>query len=95
MTFEALRTVYARVLSDHVAAIEHVGSTAVTGLAAKPIIDIDVVIRSRDAITEVVNRLAAVGYRHQGDLGVLSSGDISCFGTGSGPIPDGLPSTAP
>jgi GrpB-like predicted nucleotidyltransferase (UPF0157 family) len=70
MTFEALRTVYASVLSGHVAAIEHVGSTAVTGLAAKPIIDIDVVIRSRDALAEVVSRLAAVGYRHQGDLGV-------------------------
>lgn len=70
LTFEALRTVYARLLSGHVAAIEHVGSTAVPGLAAKPIIDIDVVIPSRDALTEVVSRLASVGYRHQGDLGV-------------------------
>jgi GrpB-like predicted nucleotidyltransferase (UPF0157 family) len=70
MMFEALRGVYARVLGGHVEAIEHVGSTAVTGLAAKPIIDIDVVIRSRDALTDVVSRLGAVGYRHQGDLGV-------------------------
>ena len=70
IVFEVLGMVYARVLRGHVVAIEHVGSTAVTGLAAKPIIDIDVVIQSRDALTEVVSRLASVGYRHQGDLGV-------------------------
>ena len=51
-------------------AIEHVGSTAVPGLAAKPIIDIDVVLISAIDLPGVIARLAAVGYEHRGDLGV-------------------------
>lgn len=50
--------------------IEHVGSTAVVGLAAKPIIDIDVIVPSRDALPDAVARLAGLGYVHQGDKGV-------------------------
>jgi GrpB-like predicted nucleotidyltransferase (UPF0157 family) len=50
--------------------IEHVGSTAVPGLAAKPIIDLDVVIASRDHLPAVIRRLRPLGYHHEGDLGV-------------------------
>jgi GrpB-like predicted nucleotidyltransferase (UPF0157 family) len=50
---------------------EHVGSTAVTGLAAKPIIDLDVVVASPGDLPEVIRRLGTLGYVHQGDLGVL------------------------
>lgn len=49
--------------------IEHVGSTSVEGLAAKPIIDIDVVISSED-FPAVVKGLAAIGYQHEGNLGI-------------------------
>jgi GrpB-like predicted nucleotidyltransferase (UPF0157 family) len=51
-------------------AIEHVGSTSVRGLAAKPIIDVDVVIRSYAAFSEVRDRLERFGYIHRGALGV-------------------------
>lgn len=50
--------------------VDHVGSTAVPGLAAKPIIDMDVVVATSDHISEAIERLAAVGYRWRGDLGV-------------------------
>lgn len=50
--------------------IEHVGSTAVVGLDAKPIVDIDVVMRSDDDLWEVATALAELGYTHLGDLGV-------------------------
>lgn len=50
--------------------VEHVGSTSVPGLPAKPIIDIDVVIESYDVFPEVVRRLAAIGYSHAGDQGI-------------------------
>ena len=52
------------------AAIEHVGSTAVVGLAAKPIIDMDVLLASGDALPAAIERLANLGYIHQGDLGI-------------------------
>ena len=50
--------------------IEHVGSTAVPGLSAKPIIDIDVVIKDYSAFDDVVSALGNIGYIHEGDLGI-------------------------
>jgi GrpB-like predicted nucleotidyltransferase (UPF0157 family) len=51
--------------------IDHVGSTSVPGLAAKPIIDMDIVVASDDDVPPVIERLAAIGYRWVGDLGVV------------------------
>ncbi|HTB86732.1 MAG TPA: GrpB family protein [Steroidobacteraceae bacterium] len=50
--------------------VEHIGSTAVPGLAAKPIIDLDVVLASVADLAEAIDRLSAIGYSHEGDLGV-------------------------
>lgn len=50
--------------------IEHVGSTAVPGMAAKPIIDIDIVMRD-GKFEQIKNRLIAAGYEYRGDQGVL------------------------
>ena len=51
-------------------AIHHVGSTSVPGMVAKPIIDLDVVIQNRAVLPEVIELLEAIGYRHEGDLGI-------------------------
>ena len=50
-------------------AIEHVGSTSVSGLSAKPIIDIDVVVRADD-VQAAIQALAGIGYNHEGNLGI-------------------------
>ena len=50
--------------------IEHVGSTSVPGLAAKPVIDLDLVIPSMEAFHAVKEALEEAGYRHEGDLGI-------------------------
>jgi GrpB-like predicted nucleotidyltransferase (UPF0157 family) len=50
--------------------LEHVGSTSVPGLRAKPIVDACIVVASRRDIPHVVKALAKVGYAHRGDLGV-------------------------
>ena len=52
--------------------IEHVGSTSVRGLSAKPIIDIDVVIKDYSVFDAVVHALEAIGYHHEGDLGITA-----------------------
>ena len=44
--------------------VEHVGSTAVPGLAAKPIIDILVGLRSLEDAKECITRLEAIGYEY-------------------------------
>lgn len=68
--FEALRKRIAAALGEMAAAIQHVGSTAVPGLAAKPIIDIDVLLACETNLPAAIDRLASVGYLHQGDLGI-------------------------
>jgi GrpB-like predicted nucleotidyltransferase (UPF0157 family) len=49
--------------------VEHVGSTAVPGLPAKPVIDLDVVVEPAD-VAEAIRRLSGLRYVHRGDLGV-------------------------
>jgi GrpB-like predicted nucleotidyltransferase (UPF0157 family) len=59
-----------RALGEIALGIEHVGSTAVPGLSAKPVIDIDVVVRSTHDLSAAIKRLETLGYRHEGDKGV-------------------------
>jgi len=68
--FELLRSRVAAKLGALTAAIDHIGSTAIPGLAAKPIIDIDVLLHSVADLPEAIRRLAILGYQHRGDLGV-------------------------
>ncbi len=67
--FARIRAELLAALGDAALAVEHVGSTSVPGLWAKPIIDIDIVIREGmfDAVAE---RLNGVGYAHVGDQGI-------------------------
>ena len=68
--FASLRDRLAAALGPLAVAIEHVGSTAVPGLAAKPIVDLDIVMASGEDLWAVIERLRLLGYDHQGDLGV-------------------------
>ena len=61
--FEAAASVVTAALGDLVVSIEHVGSTAVPGLAAKPIVDIDLTIDDTADETRFVPALATSGYR--------------------------------
>ncbi len=69
-TFEELKDVIERAVGDLALRIEHVGSTSVPGLSAKPVIDLDVVMPSYEALPEIVARLSTLGYMHEGDLGI-------------------------
>lgn len=68
--FEDIRSELMAVLEGKVISIEHVGSTSVEGLSAKPIIDIDVVIEDEDAFPAVKAAMESIGYTHEGDLGI-------------------------
>src|SRR5436853_7233820 len=60
--FVAERNRLLDLLPDHFAAIEHVGSTAVPGLAAKPIIDILAGVGSMSEADALLGPLCAHGY---------------------------------
>lgn len=68
--FEKLQSFVWPVISDIALSIEHVGSTSVPGLAAKPIIDISVVLPTEAEIPTAIERLATLGYVHRGNLGI-------------------------
>ncbi|ERJ12129.1 GrpB family protein [Haloplasma contractile] len=68
--FNELKSVYKTKLKHIDIQIEHVGSTSVPGLAAKPIIDIDIIVENQDDVRKVINCLQVLGYEHQGDLGI-------------------------
>ena len=57
-------------IGDLIIGIEHVGSTSVEGMSAKPCIDIDVIIKDYSVFDEIVGKLGAIGYIHEGDLGI-------------------------
>ena len=67
--FEGLRALIADTLGEIAISIEHVGSTSVPGLAAKPVIDVDVVVAVGD-LGRAIQRLVFLGYAHLGDLGI-------------------------
>lgn len=68
--FTNIKSELEAVLGDLALRIEHVGSTSVEGLSAKPVIDIDVVIKDTSILEPVISALAKIGYRHEGDLGI-------------------------
>jgi len=68
--YEALRAPMADVLGELAAQIEHVGSTSVPGLAAKPTIDIVIQLRSAHDLPAVIECLARLGYAHEGDFDI-------------------------
>ncbi len=65
-----LEKVYKNHLLDYHVIIEHVGSTSVEGLWAKPIIDIDLIYENAEEKEAIIQSLGTLGYVHQGDLGI-------------------------
>lgn len=58
------------ILSDNCIAIYHIGSTSVEGLAAKPIIDIMVAVRSLEKVDCVAEAFSKIGYEYLGEFGI-------------------------
>jgi GrpB-like predicted nucleotidyltransferase (UPF0157 family) len=59
--FQRLRDQIWPSLRDAAVAIEHVGSTSITGVAAKPVIDVDIVIASGTNLPVARVRLKTLG----------------------------------
>lgn len=68
--FDELKAVYTRACGPYLADIQHVGSTSVPGLPAKPILDIDLVVAGEEAFRQVRSALVGLGYTFAGDLGI-------------------------
>ncbi len=61
---ELLSIVYNDIIS-----IEHVGSTSIPGLWAKPIIDINIIVKN-SMLPVIIEKLSSISYIHEGNLGI-------------------------
>lgn len=68
--FEKIKKEIMSSIGKYIVRIEHVGSTSVEGLWAKPIIDIDAVIPDYKCLDEVIKELESIGYEYEGNLGI-------------------------
>lgn len=82
--YEAERATLRQALGDLAMDIEHVGSTAVPGLEAKPIIDIAIAIAEEADAGPVSDRLLELGYGFAVDAG--SAGGLIFFKESAAPI---------
>ena len=68
--FEKIKSEIINAIGDLIIDVEHVGSTSVEGMSAKPCIDIDVIIKDYSAFDIIVSRLEMIGYIYEGNLGI-------------------------
>lgn len=64
LAFEDEKRAIIRAIGGHISALEHIGSTAVPGLAAKPTIDIMVGLRQLEDARHCIQPLADLGYEY-------------------------------
>ena len=68
--FEEIKREIEAVIGDMILSIEHIGSTSVKGMSAKPCIDVDVIIKDYSVFDEISEKLGTIRYIHEGDLGI-------------------------
>ncbi|MFT4146002.1 MAG: GrpB family protein [Mobilitalea sp.] len=67
--FKKIKDEVLSVICDDIISFEHIGSTSVPGLWAKPIIDINVIVENTK-LPLVIEKLFSIGYLHEGNLGI-------------------------
>lgn len=70
LQFEAEAENIALVLGDLVVALHHIGSTAIPGIFAKPIIDMLLEVDQIDALDENTPEMEELGYEAKGEYGI-------------------------
>jgi GrpB-like predicted nucleotidyltransferase (UPF0157 family) len=68
--FEEERAVLARIFDGEAVGIEHIGSTSVPGLCAKPIVDVLVGLPALGLSEEQVEGMRGLGYEYMGEYGL-------------------------
>jgi len=69
--FDTLKELLLAHISVPIVSLQHVGSTSVVGLAAKPVIDMDIIVKKDGQImAQLIKDLEKLGYKHVGDLGI-------------------------
>ena len=67
--FQTLKEFLEKNTTEYIS-IEHVGSTSIPEMNAKPIIDIDIVVEDTLQFLKLKDELEKIGYVHEGDRGI-------------------------
>ncbi len=81
--FEAERERLTGALGSEGFRVEHIGSTSVPGLPAKPILDIAVLVMRPELLPDLAGTLTSIGYLDRGDQGD-DGGHLFAFETSAG-----------
>lgn len=68
--FESEKVLLAKAIGQNALKIEHIGSTSVIGLSAKPIIDILIEVTCLTALDRVNKKIEDIGYLVKGENGI-------------------------
>ena len=68
--FEQEASLISEKISDYIIEIQHIGSTAIHGIVAKPIIDLAVAINSLSNIEKIIEPLNEIDFIHRGEQGI-------------------------
>jgi GrpB-like predicted nucleotidyltransferase (UPF0157 family) len=70
LRFELLKELLRGHLGALILEIHHVGSTAVPDLAAKSVIDLDVILKDLSQLNLAIEQLGQLGYNYMGEMGI-------------------------
>ena len=70
LLFEAEAKLLSAILGSEMMRLHHIGSTAVPGLPAKPIIDMLAEVRNIEALDGLNDRMTSAGYTPMGEYGI-------------------------
>jgi GrpB-like predicted nucleotidyltransferase (UPF0157 family) len=68
--FRAEKTRVVAAIGTHILDVQHVGSTAIAGVPAKPVLDLLVGVASFEDATVCITPLETLGYRYRGEYGI-------------------------
>ena len=68
--YESEQAIVESAIGDHIVDIQHVGSTAIVGMPAKPILDIAIAVEDFKKSRVCIAPLAAFGYSFKGENGI-------------------------
>jgi GrpB-like predicted nucleotidyltransferase (UPF0157 family) len=68
--FEKEKALLQTAVGDSVLDIQHVGSTAIPGMVAKPILDIGIAVTDFEEARTLVAPIGGLGYQYRGEFGI-------------------------
>jgi GrpB-like predicted nucleotidyltransferase (UPF0157 family) len=68
--FEEEQTILKASLGDRILDIQHIGSTSIPGMVAKPILDIAIAVNDFEAAKVCIGPIERLGYQYRGEFGI-------------------------